>query len=399
MPSIRFTKSSIAELPAPHGTDVYSDQQLPNLRLRVGKRAKVYYCVCSFAGKKHWVKIGDARLISPEQARKEALKIMGQAVAGLHPKRKTEHNHTPTVQTALDDLLKLRDLKPSSVRSYEDRMSYLKPWLPLSVCDVTEDMVVAKLTRLRERKLSGATIRSVFVHARSVFNFARNRYVDENGKPLLDRNPIDVLGRLQIMPKAATRRTRIHAADLPVFLACLDKLEKDQPVMVDLVRLWLLTGMRNKEGRLLRKANIRSQTNTLYVSDTKNRLDLALPITDHMKAIIDRRLAFTDNEWLFPSLTRRGAVVSDVRPVQAFTEKEAGITWTPHDLRRTFISVGAGMGLRDIAKMVANHRMPTDDITAQYMSWNTSELRGLLTRIQDVILGVNRKSEPTVPAP
>lgn len=63
----------------------------------------------------------------------------------------------------------------------------------------------------------------------------------------------------------------------------------------------------------------------------------------------------------------------------------SGISFTPHDLRRTFITIAEGLDIPAYAlKRLLNHKQ-AGDVTAGYIIPNTERLREPMQRITDFI--------------
>jgi hypothetical protein len=71
-----------------------------------------------------------------------------------------------------------------------------------------------------------------------------------------------------------------------------------------------------------------------------------------------------------------------------------GITFIPHDLRRTFATVAESLDLSwKTVKALLNHRME-DDVTAGYVISEAERLRSAMQRITDTLLQIIIGDEP-----
>ena len=71
----------------------------------------------------------------------------------------------------------------------------------------------------------------------------------------------------------------------------------------------------------------------------------------------------------------------------------AGVTWRPHDLRRTFVTVAESLDVSPYAiKALVNHagaeRQRPGDVTAGYVSLGVERLRAPMQRITDRLLAI-----------
>lgn len=78
----------------------------------------------------------------------------------------------------------------------------------------------------------------------------------------------------------------------------------------------------------------------------------------------------------------------------------SGITFIPHDLRRTFATVAESLDLSwKTVKSLLNHKMD-DDVTAGYVISEAERLRTAMQRISDTLLGlIEYQEEPDVKRP
>src|SRR4051794_38207686 len=89
MPAIRLTKRTIDSLPyTTSGQILYRDDELTGFGLRVGSRSKVFYVEAQVARRTVRVTLGKYGPITPDQARKLALKALSEMAHGLNPNAK-----------------------------------------------------------------------------------------------------------------------------------------------------------------------------------------------------------------------------------------------------------------------------------------------------------------------
>jgi len=132
--------------------------------------------------------------------------------------------------------------------------------------------------------------------------------------------------------------------------------------------------------------------------DTKNGTDLELPITTKVLELLKRRKAMRENEFVFPSpVTRKTADgtiischISDVRDTLAKINQVAGVTLTPHDLRRTFTTIAESLDISPYAiKALVNHsEKKASDVTGGYIQMSLERKRKALQMIEDEIMRI-----------
>lgn len=91
------------------------------------------------------------------------------------------------------------------------------------------------------------------------------------------------------------------------------------------------------------------------------------------------------NNYVFQRSDGEGHI-TEQRKQMAKVIKESGITFTIHDLRRTFMTIAESLDISAYAvKRLANHKM-NNDITAGYIIADVERLRDPMQKITDYIL-------------
>lgn len=103
------------------------------------------------------------------------------------------------------------------------------------------------------------------------------------------------------------------------------------------------SGLRLGEATSLRYAEIDEMGHCLRLAQTKTGRSVR-PIGSSALELIRNAPRLSD-EWVFPNRTGTGGV--DVKRRLSMLFEKAGIVATPHDLRRTFASTAAGLGMSD----------------------------------------------------
>ena len=106
MPVINLTKRTIdAIAPVEVGQILYRDSSLSGFGLRVGTKSKVFFAEGQVARRTVRVTIGKYGPITPEAARKRALKVLGEMAEGRNPngERRAKQASAMTVREAFDD--------------------------------------------------------------------------------------------------------------------------------------------------------------------------------------------------------------------------------------------------------------------------------------------------------
>lgn len=121
------------------------------------------------------------------------------------------------------------------------------------------------------------------------------------------------------------------------------------------------------------------------MTETKNRQDHTLPLSDFLFDLLQRRKPDAVNEYVFPGANGIGRITEQRKQMVKVTD-ESGVNFTIHDLRRTFITVAESLDISAYAlKSLLNHRM-SNDVTAGYIIINPERLRAPMQKITDHLL-------------
>ena len=157
--------------------------------------------------------------------------------------------------------------------------------------------------------------------------------------------------------------------------------------MADYLLLLLFTGLRRTEGMTLKWDAVDLAERTLLISDTKNREPLKLPLSDFVYAMLKEREERAESAYVFPGDGEYGHLIEPRKQMRKVT-KASGVSFTLHDLRRTFITAAEGLDISMYAiKRLVNHKM-TGDVTAGYIVPDAERLRVPMQQITDYLLRV-----------
>jgi integrase len=196
--------------------------------------------------------------------------------------------------------------------------------------------------------------------------------------------------------KMKRRRAPIAWANLPSWWATVESLKN--PVRRDLQRLLLFTGLRSTDGKTIRWEHIDFEAGTLHRPKPKGGEDRAftIPLCSHVLAMLKRRKEeneqrFPGSPWVFP-VHRRKQLVSHIVEVdeQRIVDGKhlRGFLPSPHRLRDTFLSAAHDCGVSPLdQKTLANHALPSGDITEGYIRPGLEHLREVAEKIAAFLLG------------
>ncbi len=120
---------------------------------------------------------------------------------------------------------------------------------------------------------------------------------------------------------------------------------------------------------------LRFQARTLHLPTTKNGDPLNLPLSAFLAGLLTKRKEEADGSpWVFPGPGKNGHLV-EIKKFLLRVTTGSGVSFTLHDLRRTFITIAESLDVPYYAlKRLLNHRA-NGDVTGGYIVVNAERLR------------------------
>jgi integrase len=400
----RLTKAAVNRIVAPEQDQAfYWDSELQGFGLRVGAQDRAYIAQGRVKGRTVRFTIGKHGTYTPEQARKRAKAILGDMSKGINPNeaKAEERARGLTLNQLYDEFKQSRKgLKPKTLYDYERIMqTSFAGWRNRPVREIAPAMIERKHADLGANSPALANLAMRFL--RSLLNYG-TACTMENGKPLLQGNPVAVLSTKKAWFRIKPRSSYIKPTELAEWWNAVETLESD--TLRDYLQLVMLTGLRRKEAEGLEWKNVDLKVRTLTVPDTKNHRDHVLPLSEYLLDMLTRRKAEADTQhaeelktrrdaiqcpFVFPGTGATGHLVEPKRQVGNVTES-SGIAFTIHDLRRTFASIVNSLDKTlsyYTIKRLLNHSI-SGDVTANYIQHDVEQLRAGMQAVTDYVLKV-----------
>jgi integrase len=331
-------------------------------------------------GKPALVTLGGYPAVSLAEARKLARRTISEMASGVDPRAriKATRSEGMTLAEALDGYLALRAarLKPSTVAAYRGIMSAeLKSLAPLPVRTLTGEMVVQWHGRFASRSLADRAGRVL----RAILRYANDRHglVAPDG-----RVATDALRSLRLWTPAR-RKTRT-VANMTAWCATIERCP--EPVR-DLFLCLAATGLRRDELRLAAWEQVDLVRGTLHLPDPKSRRPITLPLPSQAHEVLARRRAASNGVLVFSNDGVTPLGLKTLARWLARTSEELGARWSPHDLRRGYLSAAAVLAPAYVVKRLAHHATVNADVTDGYIQLGADELRSCAQLTADKILG------------
>ena len=154
--------------------------------------------------------------------------------------------------------------------------------------------------------------------------------------------------------------------------------------MRDYLIFLLFTGLRRTEAAKLKWEDIDFEDRTFTIHQTKNGDPLVLPMSDYIYEMLCNRHNRHTGEYVFPGPGREGFLAEPKKAIYKVAVSSC-VSFTCHDLRRTFITIAEGLDLPYYAlKRLMNHRI--NDVTSGYIVMDVNRLREPTQKIADYII-------------
>lgn len=373
------------------GQKVYRDSELMGFCLRVGTKTKIYFVESKLRTKTIRVTIGRHDVFSLDDARIQAKVYLADVARGHNPldAEKARKSLQVTLADVLDDYIKTRvNLKAGTIEDYRRTFrQYLGDWQNKPLIDVTKDMVEARFRKIGED--SPAMANKTMRNFRAVVNYAMLKYENTNGDSIFRVNPVNRLTQLRAWYRVNRRNTLIKHYDLaPWYQAVMnlsnDSIAPNRETIRDYLLFVLLTGLRRREAAALTWNRVDFKDKTFTVIETKNHTDHTLPLTDYLFDLLAVRKSKAVNQYVFPNEFGTGMLNDPKKQIKRVID-ESGVSFTSHDLRRTFITIAESLDIPAYAlKKLLNHKMQ-NDVTAGYIIMDVGRLRAPMQKITDYI--------------
>lgn len=405
---MNITKSNLAKLTRPEKKvdpqdptkllktySLHWDDKLRGFGVRMTSSGWFSYIVqVRINGKERRKTLGRADMITVEQARKMALAFLSDAASGVDPiaKEKEEQKQNISLSKTFDDYLKTR--KNLKDRTIEDMNSSLEEmfsdWMQQPISVITTDMVKKRHSDFG-RDHSEARANLGMRYLRAIINFAMAEYKGSKSKSVIESNSVSILSKQKAWFYIKRRKTYIKSSQLKPWFEAVQGLGNIHAR--DFFLICILTGLRHSELLKLRWDYIDMDEKTFTLPDTKNGEEHSLPLSDYLYDLLKSRYEAKEGECVFES--KRGKVMC-VRNAVYKVREASGVFFNPHDLRRTFITVGDSLDLSYYAiKKLLNHKI-SGDVTAGYIVTDVERLRKPMQQITDYFLSAWGVTESTV---
>lgn len=375
--------------------DYYWDIDLLGFGLRVTPDRKAYIVQGRVRGTGRQVRatIGPHGRLTPDEARREARKLLGDLERGIDRNRQVKQERLAgvTMQEAYEAYVGSKTLSDKTRRDYKRALDVAcEPWKTTPLTKITGGMVRQRFEEVS--KDGPVQANQMFRFVRALLGWSMWRYQSDDGTPLLPANPCEILTKLKLWHRVDRRVRYVQPDQLAAFMGALEPAEGDSDqyrATKDLCALLILTGLREQEGCGLRWADVDLEKRVITVRHTKNHRDHTLPLGPWLSARLAGRRAQTGiTPFVFPADNASGHLMNHWKHVLGIC-KAAGVEFRLHDLRRTFASIVNHHLERSLSqytiKRLLNHASG-GDVTAGYIQHPVEALREPMEMVETFVL-------------
>lgn len=392
MPVTRLRKTEVEALPYSSKPVLWYDADLKGFGVRVTSQTKAYFAEARVFGKTRRYKLGNHGALTADQARTQAKIRLGEMARGIDPSAvdRSAEARSVTLADAFKAFLEDRsNLKETTIADMRKAFAALD-WDRRQLSTITPDLVVRKHRELG--KASHARSNLTMRYLRAVLNYANDKYGQEGEALLFVTNPVKALTSRKAWHDVKRRKTVIGEGDIKAWVTAVLALRNEGAR--DYLIFVLLTGLRRTEALELRWVDVDLRAKTFTIPDPKNSEPHTLPLSDYLHDLLEMR-AKTAGDQALVFAGYRGPL-SNLRYAMEEVERETGVKFCLHDLRRTFATIADRLDMPAYAvKRLLNHKDKAD-VTAGYIVTDVERLRRPMQRITDYVLSVAGIREGTV---
>lgn len=329
---MRLTDMTIKSLQAPeNGARIFTDNLVPGFGVRVSQGGTKSF-VLTHGARHHRETIGRVGILALQEARTEAKRRLAEYTLGKHRPRAVGWD------TAKQEYLaeKARKLKPRTFADYTYILDRHFKYGPTKFSEVSPHDLGRSIERLAN---TPSEQQHAYVVVRAFIRWAhRKHYVDRNPMERM-QEPHSYVARVRILTNVELAKVWNAAGD--------DTFGK-------LVKTLTLTGQRKGEITVLVGAMVGDNTITLPSWLTKNSRQHTFPLGSMARVILNPPLSADTH--FFPALGKTTPFCGFSKCKAALDRRSGVSDWTLHDLRRTFASGLASIGVQiPVIERLLNH--------------------------------------------
>ena len=390
-----LSRRIVDALPVTDRETVYWDREVPGFGVRVHPSgSKVYMVHKRSAGKSRRVTIGQHKVWSLDDARREAGEIIARLRKGDKPGRPGADSPFATGPTIgelaeqyMTDHVAVR-CKPTTARSCRHILDkFLLPEFGTRrLGEITPNQVATLHYRLRETPIMANQVISLL--SRLFHEAAASGEAPAGGNPCRFIKKYPTRSRERFLSEQEFER-------LGAVLREVESAHRISTSAAAALRLLMLTGCRRNEILTLRWEYVDLEHDELRLRDAKTGAR-AVPLSPTARRVVTELSRRADNPWVFAG-REPGTRMANLNASWQVVRTEAGLEDVRiHDLRHSFASRALALGesLPMIGKLLGHRQVQT---TARYAHLARHSVKAAARRIEDSLAG-DLDSRPSVSA-
>lgn len=405
MPLLRLTKTSVDRLEYSGKQVEYFDTKLTGFGVRVNQNSKSFFAqgkvVRPEGGRvKFNETIGRVGIVSFDDAWVAAKRILESAALGNTPSElQIERSRQAERGAKVDITLRevhgkytkvKKKLKASTAKEYLDSLGRNVPdWLDKPIRSITSAMVIERHASIGKR--SKAQADSTMRVVRALCQFVIDMYEELD---IMSRNPVRRLSAANLWYRPGRKTSYIRPEYLPEWFAAVLRLDELNRMFFLLL---LFTGARFTEAASVKVKNFNFRAGCAMFRQTKSGKPLEVPVSSYLLPRLEAyvyRNHLKPEDYMFPSPWRKRSAAGhmvDARHASGTVAELSGVQFTPHDLRRTFLSYSATLRIPKLMqKRLVGHAIP-DDVTDGYIQIPFEDMQQAVEEISAYILKVAKQ--------
>ena len=370
---MRLTDISVRALPLPtKGQKTHWDDTLQNFGCRVSQGGTKSFVVQHGADRR-LITIGRYPVISLADAREEAKRLLAEMTLGRHRPRTARWDEALELYLAACE----EKNRKRTVDDYRRIINRHFAFKRQQLAEITPDDIERKLANIKAPAERNHALVAVKVFLGWCQKPPR-RYIPHN--PCEGMVPTKRKGRKRILSDAELGA---------VYATALEGLD----TFSHIVAMLILTGQRRTETVSIRKSWCDRSERLITLPDhiTKNKTEHTFPYGPHVEGLLNRLSNVVEGDLYFPPYRThvRGKPTTTYagwsKDKKAF-DKRCGVSkWTLHDLRRTFATRIAELGvLPHVVERLLNHRLGAISNKTQSIVTELAEIYNLATFLPEM---------------
>jgi integrase len=390
-PKIKLTQAIVGWLPIKSYDYSIGDSTVPSLFVRVRQNtgSKTFYIVRKINRKVIRSKIcsngerpfsvGDKSVLVQARAMIAEIyegKTPASKRADVREAAEEAEKLSTTLGQACNAYIRAKVRAENTTKGYERfRDNHLQHWCELQLASITEDDI-ADLHDEITKEAGGVAANNVARFFRAVWKYHRRRLKLGDCPTIIFTKEGDSVKSWN----AENRRTRYVAKEeLKPWWQAIERLRNeyagDGDLAADYLQFAMLTGLRRREITRLKWEDVNQRRRTFLIPDNKSKRPYAVPLSDVLEAILDRRAG-----------SSRPFSIEEPKKFIAKVAEWSGVPFSTHDLRRSFLSHATAVNISlPVQKDLVNHSRK-NDVTDGYIQIDIDTLRDASEKVQSYIL-------------